>query len=82
MLDGTRTPPSPWIGSIRIAAVSGPIGFLHRLEIAERHLIEALGHRPEAFEVFLLSAGGERRERAAMERALEGDDAIALRAGR
>ena len=51
---------------------------LHRLEIAERHLVEAFDHRAEAFEIFLLSARRERRERAAVERALEGDDAIAL----
>ena len=51
---------------------------LHRLEIAERHLVEAVDHRAEAFEVFLLSAGRERRERAAMEGALEGDDAVAV----
>ena len=51
---------------------------LHRLEVAERHLVEALDHRAEAFEIFLLSAGRERRERAAVEGALEGDDAIAL----
>ena len=51
---------------------------LDRLEIAERHLIEALDHRAEAFEIFLLAAGGERRQRAAVERALEGDDAVAL----
>ena len=55
-----------------------PDRLLDRLEIAERHLVEALDHRAEAFEVFLLSARRERRERAAVERALEGDDAIAL----
>ena len=77
-LDGTRTPPSPWIGSIRIAAVSRPDGLLHRFEIAERHLVEAFDHGAEAFEIFLLSAGRERRERAAVERAFEGDDAVAL----
>ena len=53
----SRTPPSPWIGSIMIAAVSGPMARLDRLEIAERHLIEALDLRAEAFEIFLLPAG-------------------------
>ncbi len=71
-------PPSPWIGSIRIAAVSGADRRLERLAIAERHLVEALDLRSEAFEIFLLAAGRDRGERAAVEGALEGDDAKAL----
>ena len=67
------------IGSIRIAAVCGPIAALGRFEVAERHLVEAFDHRTEAVEVFLLTAGRERRQRAAMEGALERDDAVALR---
>ena len=51
---------------------------LDRLEVAERHLVEAVDRRAEAFEIFLLAAGRERRQRAAVERALEGDDAVAL----
>ena len=51
---------------------------LERLEVAERHLVEAFDLRPKAFEVFRLAAGGERRQRAAVEGALEGDDAKAL----
>ncbi len=51
---------------------------LDRRDVAERHLVEALDHRSEAVEIFLLAAGRERRQRAAMERALEGDDADAL----
>ena len=51
---------------------------LDRREVAERHLVEAFDHRAEALEIFLLAAGRERRERAAVERALEGDDAHAL----
>ena len=35
--------------------------------------------RAEAFEIFLLAAGRERRQRAAVEGAFEGDDADALR---
>ena len=52
---------------------------LDRVEIAERHLVEAFHDRAEAFEIFFLSAGGERRERAPMERALEGHEPEALR---
>ena len=73
-----RMPPSPWIGSIRIAPVSGPIAAFERLEVAERHLVEAFDLGAEAFEVFLLAAGRDGRQRAAVEGALEGDDAEAL----
>ena len=52
---------------------------LDRVEIAERHLIEAFDDRAEAFEIFFLSAGRERRERAAVEGAFECDDADAFR---
>ena len=51
---------------------------LGRFEIAKRHLVEAVDHRAEAVEIFLLAAGGERRQRAAVKGALEGDDAVAL----
>ena len=37
---------------------------------------------PEAFEIFLLAAGGDGRQRAAVEGAFEGDDAVALGHGR
>ena len=47
-------------------------------EIADIDLIEALDHRPEAVEIFLLAAGRERRERAAVKRALEGENAKSL----
>ena len=56
----------------------GPDRALDRFEIAERHLVEAVDRRAEAFEIFLLAGGGERRQRAAVEGALEGDDAVAL----
>ncbi len=59
-------------------AVSGVIGGLQRLVIAERHLVEALDLGAEAFEIFLLAAGRDGRQRAAVEGALEGDDAEAL----
>ena len=48
------------IGSIRIAAVSGADRALDRVEIAERHLVEAVDHRAEAVEIFLAA----RRRRA------------------
>lgn len=47
---------------------------LDRADIAEGDLIEARRFRPEALDVFLLSAGGDRRERAAVESTFEGDD--------
>src|SRR6185312_17223457 len=51
---------------------------LHGFEVAMRHLIEAVHRRAETFEIFRGARGGERRQRAAVERAFEGDDAIAL----
>ena len=41
-------------------------------------MVEAWRPAAEAFEVFLVAGGGDGRERAAVERALEGDDAPAL----
>ena len=73
------TPPSPCTGSIMMAAVSGPIACSVGGKIAERHLIEALDGGPEAFQVFRVAAGGDGGQRAAMEGAVEGDDAPALR---
>ena len=43
-----------------------------------RHLVETVHRRSETFEIFRRSRGGERRQRAAVEGAFEGDDAIAL----
>jgi hypothetical protein len=51
----------------------------HGAEVAERHLIEALHFGAEAVEVLPLPAGGDRGQGAAMKRALEGDQAEALR---
>ncbi len=48
------------------------------IEVVEGDLVEAVGLGAEAFEVLLLAAGSDSRERAAMERALEGDGAEAL----
>ena len=55
-----------------------PDRLLRRREVAERHLVEALDLRAEALEVLLLAAGGDGGERAAVEGALEGDDAEPL----
>ena len=54
-------------------------GLLGGFEIGERHLDEAARDRTEAFEIFLLAAGRERRQRAAVEGAFIGDDVDALR---
>ncbi len=51
---------------------------LHRFDVAMRHLVEAVHRRAEAFEIFGRAGGGERRQRAAMEGAFEGDDAVAF----
>ena len=48
------------------------------VDVVEGDLVEAVGLRAEAFEIFRLAAGGDRRQRAAVERALEGDGAEAL----
>src|SRR5262249_22362505 len=50
-----------------------------RLEIGERHLVEALAHGTEALEILLLAPSSQRGERASMEGTLEGDDAVAFR---
>ena len=54
-------------------------GALDGIEIAEWNLIEAFDRRAETLKIFLLAAGGERRQRPAVEGAFKGDDAIALR---
>ena len=59
--------------------MSSVIGVLDGFEIAKRYLIEAFGHRSEAFKIFLLSAGGECRQRAAVERAFKCNDTEPLR---
>ena len=74
----TRTPPSPWIGSIMIAAVSGTIAASTAARSVERNLVEAVDLRTETFEIFLLAARGDGGERAAVKRAFERQDPIAL----
>ena len=56
-----------------------PDRFLDRFKIAERHLVEAVDRRAEAFEIFLVAGRGDRGQRAAVEGAFEGDDAVTLR---
>ena len=53
-------------------------GGFRRFEVAERNLVEALDLRAEAGHVFRLIARGDRRQRAAVERAFEGENAVAL----
>ncbi|MCY1486270.1 hypothetical protein D9M68_199090 [compost metagenome] len=48
-------------------------------DVAERNLVEPWGLWPETFNVLLLTTGGDRRDRAAVEGALEGDDVKLLR---
>jgi hypothetical protein len=50
-----------------------------RLLIAEGNLIEAVDLGAEAFDIFRLAAGGDGGKGAAMEGAVEGDDAVAFR---
>ena len=47
-------------------------------KIGEWHLVEAINHRSEPVEIFLLAPGRERRQCPAVEGALIGDDAVAL----
>ena len=51
---------------------------LDGFEIAEQHLVEAIHRRPETFEIFRRAGRGQRRQRAAVKRAVEGNDAVAL----
>ena len=57
----------------------GPIAFLTASRSPMRHLVEAVQRRAKAFEIFGRAGRRQRRQRAAVERAFEGDDAIALR---
>ena len=56
----------------------GPDRLLDGLQVAERHEIEARRRLAEAFQILLVAGGGDGGERAAVEGALEGDDAPAL----
>ena len=61
-----------------IAAVSGTIAASTASSVGDRDLVEAVDLGAEAFEIFGLPAGGDGRERAAVERALESQHAKAL----
>src|SRR5580700_2690976 len=52
---------------------------LHRLDIAERHRVEALDPGTEALEIFGIARRGDRRERASVKRPGESDDAVLFR---
>ena len=75
----TRMPPSPWIGSISTAAVSGPITASTAARSSNGTWSKPGSDRPEALDHLLRSRRGDRRRRAAVERALESDDADAVR---
>ena len=55
-----------------------PDRLAHRLEVAERDLIEAIDLGAEAIEIFLLSACGDRRQRAAVESPFKRDQPVFL----
>ena len=52
---------------------------LHGIDIVERHLVETVHRRTVPLEIFRRAGGGQSRQRAAMESALEGNHAIAFR---
>ena len=75
-------PPSPMIGSIRIAGGRLADRRLDGSDVEGRDLVEPFGRRAEALEMLRLAAGGDGGERPAVERAFEGNEPIALgRAG-
>ena len=61
------------------AAGAGPDLVAHRVHVAERNVIEPFHHRTEAVQIVFVAGGGERGQRAAMERALEADEPEAFR---
>ena len=66
------------IGSIMKAALSRADPVLDRGHVIDAHLVETVDLGPEAIDIFLLSAGRDGGERAPMEGALEGEDAVAF----
>ena len=72
-------PPSPMIGSIMIPAVVVADGSLNGADVAGSDMVEAVDGRAEALEMLGLAAGRDGGERPAVEGALEGDEAVALR---
>ena len=55
-----------------------PDRLFHRFEIAVRHLVKTVQRRAKALEIFGGAGRGERAQGTAVERALEGDEPIAL----
>ena len=51
---------------------------LDGIEVAKRHLVETIHRRPKTFEIFRRAGRGQCRQRAAVKRAVEGDDAVTL----
>ena len=74
-----RMPPSPCTGSIRMPAVSGPMARLTASMSPSGTWSKPSIIGPKPSMCFAFLAAAERRQRAAVERALEGDDAVALR---
>ena len=70
-----QTPPSPWTGSMSTARC-GARRPPQRLVIVARHVPEAGGNRREGVALGGRPAGGQRRERAPVERALETHDLV------
>ena len=77
-LGADRTPPSPCTGSIRMAAVSGPIAFLTASRSPCGTWSNPSSGGPKPSRYFAEPVGGQRAQRAAVEGAFEGDEAIAL----
>ena len=79
--EGWRNDPHPALALDRLDhdhARLRPDRRLDRLEVGQRNLVEAVDLGPEAVEIFGLAAGGDHGERPAMERAFEGERAVAL----
>ena len=72
-------PPSPCTGSTMTAQVCPVTAARSLVEIVEGHQVEALRHWAEALVELLLAGRGDGSERAAVEAALDRDDAEALR---
>ena len=68
------TPPSPWIGSSRMAHVCGDVAVLQRLDVVERHVDEAARQRAKRLAVARRAGRRDRRQRAAVERVGRRDD--------
>ena len=68
------TPPSPWMGSRRMAQVEGIDGVGEGAELIEGHVAEAGENGREAFFDFLLTGSGDASKGPAVEGFIEADD--------